>query len=364
MKIIPALIAGLLACLPAGSAAAQTLILPAGLYEVADEGFSGCSAVSEAVVPEGTVRLGGRAFADCSELNRVYVPGSVVEIGEGCFDGCGEALLIDCAPGSTAHDYALAEGLDYDADTACRALIVGQSYAGTSLALEGPNNDARAVRFMLMNQTDRPFATVQKSNLTAEEILAAAGSAFSAATERDISLFYYSGHGSSRGELIGSDEETVSPSELRSALDQVPGRKILIIDACYSGYFIGAASADAQAQNFSDAFMEGFLGKARSAAGEYFIITSAHKYEQAMEMPIMSGSLTKVMGVFTFFFCRGCGWDGVTSRSTDMYADQNGDGAASIAEAFAYAAEEALFMGGSQHAQTNSEDCRAFAPFR
>lgn len=364
MKMTPALVAGLLACLLAVNASAETLNLPAGLREVEDEGFAGCAAVTEAVVPEGTVRLGERAFADCAELSYISIPESVTEIGADCFDRCGEALLIDCAPGSAAYDYAVAGGFDYDADTVCRALIIGQSYAGTSMALEGPGNDARAVRFMLMNQVDRPFATTQKSNLTAQEILDAAGSAFSAASDTDISLFYYSGHGSTRGELIGADEDTVSPSDLRSVLDKVPGRKILIIDACYSGYFIGAASVDAQPQDFSEAFMAGFLGKTRSAAGEYFIITSAHKYEQAMEMPITSGSLTKVMGCFTFFFCRGCGWDGVTSRSTDLYADQNGDGAVSVAEAFEYASEEALFMGGSQHAQTNSEDCRAFAPFR
>ena len=363
MKRSRALAAGLLAFLLAGNAWAETLSLPSGLGEVADEGFSGCKTVSEVIVPEGTVRLGERAFADCGKLGYAFVPESVTEIGADCFSGCGEALLMECAPGSAAHEYALANGLDYDAETACRALIVGQSYTGTDLALAGPANDARAVRFMLMNQADRPFATSQKSNLTAKEILDAAGSAYAAATDADISLFYYSGHGNTRGELIGTDEETVSPSALRSALDGVPGRKIVIIDACYSGQWVNAASAG-DAQDFNEAFMAGFLGKARSAAGEYFIITSARSYEQAIEMPITSGSLTKVMGCFTFFFCRGCGWDGVTSRATEMYADVNGDGAVSIAEAFKYAQEEALFMSSGQLAQSNSENCRAFAPFR
>lgn len=365
MKRSRAMAAGLLLCLLLGRASAETLTLPQGLTEVAEESFAGCGTIEAVVAPSGVRRLGARAFAGCGSLRRVTLPQSVEAIGTDCFADCGEALLVECAPDSAAHAFALENGLDYDADTVCRALVIGQGYSGTSAALQGPPNDARAMRFMLANQAERPFSVSQRSDLTAQEILDSAASAFAGATEEDISLFYYSGHGVEGGELVGVDMTLVTPAALRSVLDEVPGRKVLIIDACYSGQWVSTASTRSAAQDFNTAFLAGFLGNARSAAaGEYFIITSARSTELCVEMNITSGSLTKVMGCFTYALCRGCGWDGVTSRSTDLAADANGDRAVSVAEAYRYAYTQAMQMFSDQHAQTNAGDCRAFAPFR
>ncbi len=65
----------------------------------------------------------------------------------------------------------------------------------------------------------------------------------------DISLVYISTHGlySSRAPLSncalifsdGTEESIVSAPELKNLLDTVPGRKIVILDACRSGAFIG-----------------------------------------------------------------------------------------------------------------------------
>ena len=75
---------------------------------------------------------------------------------------------------------------------------------------------------------------------------------FSGADEADISLVYLSTHGillqggdGPRLALLLSDgtrDEALEPERLRQILDTVPGRKILILDACHSGAAIGDGS--------------------------------------------------------------------------------------------------------------------------
>lgn len=121
--------------------------LPAGLTEIGEEAFQGISSLTSLEIPESVTTVGPRAFAGCGGLNRIVIPGSVTELGAGAFEGCGEALLIQCPTGSAARHYAAANQIDYRADTVCRALVVGQTYTGTSMALQGPGNDMQAVRF-------------------------------------------------------------------------------------------------------------------------------------------------------------------------------------------------------------------------
>jgi len=345
--------------------ASAELLLPSGTAIVEAESFSGCEAMTEVVIPEGVRSLGARAFAGCASILEVMVPSTVESIGEDCFDGCSEALLISCAPGSAALGYARSHGFDYDADTVCCALVIGQSYVGTGYELAGTINDTRAVAACLSAQEHRPFEVTQRSNLTAAELLGSAAEVFAGATDRDISLFYYSGHAGAQGELLGADGESISPSELRAVLDMVPGRKLVIIDACYSGNWVSDAAAVCSdgGGNFTDAFMQAFFVRTRSI-GEYYVIASARAYEESWEKPISSGNQKKTMGCFTYSFCVGCGWDGVADCKVDKAADKNDDGAVSVAEAFeyAYAKTKAMYMG--QHPQTNAADCRSFAPFR
>ena len=72
---------------------------------------------------------------------------------------------------------------------------------------------------------------------------------FRDAKAADTSLIYISTHGVLQGDgeerqmalLLsdGTEEERLTPEILRSALEQIPGRKILILDACHSGAVIG-----------------------------------------------------------------------------------------------------------------------------
>ena len=69
--------------------------------------------------------------------------------------------------------------------------------------------------------------------------------AFRRAKDEDTSLVYLSTHGLLQdGQMSlllsdGTDEEKLTPEGLRQALDRVPGKKVLILDACHSGAVIG-----------------------------------------------------------------------------------------------------------------------------
>lgn len=81
-----------------------------------------------------------------------------------------------------------------------------------------------------------------------------AADTFREAGNADTSLIYLSTHGILRDEagkqtllLLLSDgtaEERVGPEKLREVLDRVPGKKVLILDACHSGEVIGCGGGD------------------------------------------------------------------------------------------------------------------------
>lgn len=71
--------------------------------------------------------------------------------------------------------------------------------------------------------------------------------AFKGANDNDVSYLYYSGHGNNINGISyictvdsAKDKESqikawISVDELRKALDQVPGTKVLIFDSCNAG---------------------------------------------------------------------------------------------------------------------------------
>ena len=80
---------------------------------------------------------------------------------------------------------------------------------------------------------------------------------FAEADDNDISLVYFCTHGlydrvTFQPLLVLSDgisEENLTADSLRDALDAVAGQKVLILDACNSGAFIGKGAWDAQLRN-------------------------------------------------------------------------------------------------------------------
>lgn len=232
-----------------------------------------------------------------------------------------------------------------------RALIISQTYPDTpSMTLQGPVTDGRGMHDMLTRLTGTPFTAARVSNLTASDLLSAVVSAFSDAQEDDISLLYYSGHGFEGGELVGTDINTVTPSRLRQALDQIPGVKILLVDACYSGgLLVQSASVHdpntaSGAAGFVSAFTDAFADVISSspdegfAAQSYYVMTACAEDELAFERNYtVNGSRVKA-GIFTYGLCMGCGWDELYRTPISSLPADDGDGRLTLNELYAYVA--------------------------
>ena len=176
----------LLAC-----ACAETLSLPAGLVEIRAEAFAGNTTVTDVVVPEGVEAIGENAFSGCANLGWITLPGSAVSLGAGFLDGCAEDLLIRAPCGSAAWSYAVENLVDYQADTAYRALLIGQTYPDLpDLTLEGPERDVRELERVLGTFSDTDYAVSIAENVTADGVLGAIADTLGGAGEQDVSLFY------------------------------------------------------------------------------------------------------------------------------------------------------------------------------
>ena len=354
-------------------AGAESLTLPGGLLEIGEEAFAGNGAITEVILQEGMIRIGARAFAECTGLKRVTLPETLETIGEDAFADCGEALYFRCPAGSAAAAWARNSGFDWNAGTVCRALVIGNTYSGTSRALQGPANDLHAVEFCLDRMNGTAWSVTARSSLSAEAIRSAIGTAFAGAGADDISLFYFSGHGAPGGELVGNDFQNISPTELRNALDAVPGRKVVIVDACYSGGMIAedtgtrkSRSGTGTTENFPQAFMQAFQPRLRGAlnTGGYFVLVACRPEELCEEQYIQNGGSGRIMGLFTYYLCYGCGWDGAGMAGCGLAADSNGDGVVTLQEAFGYASACANGKNPYQTAMVYPEGCTWFSPFR
>lgn len=133
-----------------------------------------------------------------------------------------------------------------------RALLVGCDHfvtqADTSPASE--NNVGRMAEVLSGGAMNLERLVTRSTGIgSAEELKDLILSTFDGATESDVSYFYISTHGVwKQGEpngamtLLLSDgrsESGVTARELRSIFDQVPGIKVLMLDACHAGAMIG-----------------------------------------------------------------------------------------------------------------------------
>ena len=258
-----------------------------------------------------------------------------------------------------------------------RALVIGNTYSGTDLALKGCDNDAYGMTNMLKRMSSTSYGVNCKVNVSASSMLNAVSSVLGNQTENDVSLFYYSGHGvmsvsgdGVHGALVGNDGKIVPLASLKAALDKIPGRKIIILDSCHSGEAIGKSvgAQDGTAQSISGVTPDGvpyysdpaafnsqlmMIFGAQDRGGEmdapgYYVITAASRSQESYSVTIDN----TYVGAFTYYLCQGCGYDTANKvRLTSMPADTDGNGYITLQEAYAYAYSKALTYG--QRAQIN-----------
>lgn len=90
-----------------GCVSLNKVFLPDDIEVIDEEAFMGCSMLSSPWIPKNLRKIGARAFKGCLRMKRIFIPEMVTSIGEQAFEGCPE-LVIVCAEGSVAHQYASA----------------------------------------------------------------------------------------------------------------------------------------------------------------------------------------------------------------------------------------------------------------
>ena len=237
-----------------------------------------------------------------------------------------------------------------------RALLIGnENYYYQSRLYSAPNNVAAMRKVLLKDVND--YTITKKSNLTAGKMVSAIKNAFSGATENDVSLLYYAGHGNTEGSLIGIDDSELTLSVLYNTLKAIPGRVVLVLDTCYSGMAIdGVASTSSAARKSAAAFNSSVIGafshdvlaSVMPSSGEFceskfVVITSSAADEESWNLHggddgyfygLQFGN--KWASIFTNYLTLGSGWNLQTGANSLYTADANKDGAITISEAASY----------------------------
>ncbi len=284
-----------------------------------------------------------------------------------------------------------------------RALLIGNTYTGESNELPGCENDVAGMRTMLGRMTATPYSVTVKKNIRAEEILSSISSTFGNASYNDVSLFYYSGHGANslgadgnptsyHAALVGTFQTYVSIARLKTELDKIPGKKVIIIDACHSGQFIARDGAVTQVSSsaFNSQVVNLFAnddqlsgdvnrtavvlaadgsellseeapefidraGDTNFAKSGYYVITACRSEEKSVSTGYDSngdGKIDRYFGLFTYGLCYGNGWNlARNSAISSLNADLNKDSKVTLYEAYVYAKVMAQSHNPNQTAQ-------------
>jgi hypothetical protein len=234
-----------------------------------------------------------------------------------------------------------------------RALMIGQNKYKKN-PLKGCVNDANAMKAMLDGLADDYATCKVQKNRTANEIVSDIQTYLGSATEDDVSVFFYSGHGANangganQGALCGVDGSRLSTARLASALGKVKGRVIVLIDACHSGALISknggvSASAPFNPNAFVQDFMSAFAdrGDVSNAAefrnSKYVVLVAAGFDETSSEDTTGMLWWKSHQGRFTAALIKGmgCNYKKGTYKGS-MPADKNSDKGVTVKELYNY----------------------------
>ena len=114
-------------------------------------------------------------------------------------------------------------------------VAVGVSdYPGNNRDLRLPANDAATVRYVYSKNSNAESVLLTNSDATKSTVLSKLRSTFAKATENDIIVFFFSGHGT-KGAFCAYDAQ-IPYSEIRQAMASSKAKnKMIFADACFSG---------------------------------------------------------------------------------------------------------------------------------
>ena len=145
-------------------------------------------------------------------------------------------------------------------------------------------------------------------------------------------------------------DSVISVNELENALSAIPGTKVVFIDACHSGGFIGKGKgkitiSKEELASFNDEIINIFSqaqSKSLLTTNQYKVLTSCHYYQECWEIRPEEGD---PFGVFTMALCEGCGYSG------NYLEDTNIDTKVSLQEAYLYVKDWVFSYGVIQDVQ-------------
>ena len=237
----------------------------------------------------------------------------------------------------------------------CRSLSIGIGdyiIYGPEGDLLAPPHDVNKItriyadcRFGSQNKTFQKIDTLINHQATKSNIFNKIVSTFSGSNEDDVSYFYFSGHGALLNQnsflcpvdFDGNVATAISVNELEAALSAIPGKKVVFIDSCHSGGFIGKSGSAIEVNwiesnnylnqfndNIISAFADSIISKDPLTSSEYLVLTSSHWFQSSYEL---NPPNSEPFGVFTQALYEGC------SLAYNIAADLNHDDKISLHEA-------------------------------
>lgn len=202
-------------------------------------------------------------------------------------------------------------------------------------------------RFGSQNKTFQKIDTLVNHQATKTNIFNKIVSTFSGSNEDDVSYFYFSGHGALLNQnsflcpvdFDGNVATAISVNELEAALSVIPGKKVVFIDSCHSGGFIGKdISRNVENDQLNDyltnfnenlisVFTDKILAKDFLTSSEYMVLASSHWYQSSYELDPPNA---EPFGVFSQALYEGC------SLSNNIPADFNQDDKITLQEAYKF----------------------------
>ena len=220
-------------------------------------------------------------------------------------------------------------------------------------------------KFGLSNTEFSTISYLKDGQATKSNILQGIASTFSGADSNDISYFYYAGHGYRYGNIsylwpvevscYSSLKTYISVDELEQTLSAIPGTKVVFLDSCYSGGFIGKGKEETkiskeELESFNEEIINVFSqaqSKGLLTTNSYKVLTACNYYQESWFIwPIVPGAFDPY-GLFSLALCEGCGYDSYTHPYP---ADGNSNGKITLHEAYTYTYKQVNIEADYQNA--------------
>lgn len=212
------------------------------------------------------------------------------------------------------------------AESQTRALLIGvDEFVSRPSASPSSANNVQAMK-ALLEASYTPLESIlipEEAVTDAQQFAALVQQAFSGAQEGDVNCLYLSTHGvyhdGQEPMLLLSDGATetgLTPMQLEAAFDGIAGTKLIILDACNSGAFIGKGmSHPPETQHFT--------------GDDFKVLTSSGALEESWYWSSAEGG-SQGGFYFTQALVQGL------SAASGYPADQNRDGAVTLNELYSY----------------------------